>query len=242
MKSFKRGVLGVTVAAIAVALVFTAVGVSFAQGPIGDRGGNRGGRGGAVELVRIVTNTAAESVGMDTREFLQSAEAGQTLSDLITANGGDPAQVAADAKGEVETKIDEALANGRITEERAAEMKADLETKIDDILNHEIGQRAIDARVNIGLRREVMDAVIEATGLDRQEVQQGLRDGKSLATIITENGGDVATVKTQIIADATEKINQAVTDGHLAQEDADTLLGELDAHVDELLNFTRMSV
>lgn len=242
MKSLKRGVLRATVVVVAVAMVFSAVGVSFAQGPLGDRGGNRGGHRGGLALVRIVTDTAAESVGMDTREFLRSAEAGQTLSDLITANGGDPVQVAADAKVEAEAQIDEALANEHITEERAAELKAELDTKIQEILSHELGQRVINARVNFGLRRIVMDVVTESTGLEAQDVRQELRDGKSLATIITENGGDVAAVKAQIISDATEQINQAVTDGKLSQEDADTLLAELDAHVDELLNFSRMSV
>lgn len=242
MKSLKRGVLGATVAIVAVAMVFGAVGVSFAQGPLGDRGGNRGGHRGGLALVRIVTDTAAESVGMDTREFLQSAEAGQTLSDLITANGGDPAQVAADAKVEAEAQIDEALANERITEERATELKAELDTKIQEILDHELGQRMINARVNFGLRRIVMDVVTETTGLEVQDVRQELRDGKSLATIIAENGGDIAAIKAQIISDATEQINQAVTDDKLSQEDADTLLAELDAHVEELLNFSRMSV
>ncbi len=242
MKSFKRGVLGAAVAIVTVALVFSAVGVSFAQGPAGDRGGNRGGHRGALALARIVTDTAAESVGMDTREFLQTAELGQTLSEVITANGGDPVQVAADAKVEAEAQIDEALANERIDEERAAELKAELDTKIQEVLDHELGQRVIDARVNISLRRIVNDVVAEATGLDGQDLRQERRDGKSFATIITENGGDVAAVKAQIITDATEKINEAVADEHLSQEEADSLLGELDAKVEELLNATRMSV
>ncbi|HRF96449.1 MAG TPA: hypothetical protein PLZ51_14685, partial [Aggregatilineales bacterium] len=42
--------------------------------------------------------------------------------------------------------------------------------------------------------RDIVQVVVDATGLDPQDLMQQLRDGATLADIITANGGDVNTV------------------------------------------------
>lgn len=247
MKSLKRGMVGIGMVALTVAVVFSVVGTSFAQdGGRGGRGRDRGpvgegGRGG-FGLAHIVIETAAESVGMEPREFLESIEVGQTLSEAITANGGDPVQVAADAKAAAEAQIDEALANERITEERAAEMKANLDSALEDALSREGGERAIEGQARFGLRRIINETVLEVTGLDRRELSQALNDGQTLADIITANGGDVEAVKAEIIAEATTRLSEAVEEGRLSQEDADAILEDLEQSVEDILNFTRVNI
>ncbi len=45
---------------------------------------------------------------------------------------------------------------------------------------------------------QALTAVTEATGLSAEAVQTALSEGKTLAEIITENGGDVEAVKTTL--------------------------------------------
>jgi hypothetical protein len=194
----------------------------------------------AAALARIVVQTAADAVGMEPRELRQSAEPGQALSDVITANGGDPAQVAADAKAKALEDIDTALNEGKITAEQAENMRANLDDAIARIMSHPLRERRVRPRAE--LNRDLVQTVAESTGLSVRDILGQLRQGKSLATVITENGGDVEAVKTQIIAEETAAINEAVTNGRLTQERADELISNLPTLVDRRLNFERVSL
>jgi len=90
------------------------------------------------------------------------------------------------------------------------------------------GQRGPDKR----LAGALMQTVQEMTGLSAREVLQELRDGKTLATVLEENGVDPQTVIDRVLADATARVEQAVADGKISQENADAIL----ARVGEALN------
>ncbi len=83
---------------------------------------------------------------------------------------------------------------------------------------------------------DIMALLSEATGLERQDILTQLREGATLAEIITANGGDVAAVQEEVIALATERINAAVADGRLSQARADSLLENLETRVNAALN------
>jgi uncharacterized coiled-coil protein SlyX len=87
-----------------------------------------------------------------------------------------------------------------------------------------------------GLLRAVVEIVVDTTGLQGRDILGQVRDGSTLAAIITAQGGDVALVTSDIIAAATERINQAVANGRLTQERADEMLANLPDRVNDLLN------
>ncbi|MCS6834622.1 MAG: hypothetical protein NZ750_01215 [Anaerolineae bacterium] len=87
-----------------------------------------------------------------------------------------------------------------------------------------------------GVMLDLATIITEASGLNPTELRQELQAGKSLATIISEAGGDVAAVKAEALATLTETINQAVMDGRLTQSQADNMLSNLEAHIDTVLN------
>jgi hypothetical protein len=70
----------------------------------------------------------------------------------------------------------------------------------------------------------LMDVITEITGLTRRQIRDGLRDGKTLAEIITENGGDVEAVRAALVAAIEEEIQ--------------TQLDNIETRVDDLLNST----
>ena len=89
---------------------------------------------------------------------------------------------------------------------------------------------------DFGLQRELLGAIAEATGLDQQEIMTQTRDGQTLLEIATANGADVDEIVAQVVAAETERVNQAVADGSLAQADADQRLADLETRVKALLD------
>jgi hypothetical protein len=86
------------------------------------------------------------------------------------------------------------------------------------------------------LQRALLGAIAEATGLEQREIVTQTREGQTLLEIATANGADVDEIVAQVVASETERVNQAVADGSLAQADADEWLANLEARVKALLD------
>lgn len=93
-------------------------------------------------------------------------------------------------------------------------------------------------RGGFGASREVISVVAEQTGLTPLEILTQLREGTSLSDIITANGGDLEAVTSAAIEAVTAEINQAVTDGWITQEQADTMLANVETRVTDVINGT----
>ena len=82
-------------------------------------------------------------------------------------------------------------------------------------------------------------AVAAVLGMTEEEVHTAQHDGKTLATLASEKGVDVQTVIDALVADASTRLDQAVTDGKLTQAEADAKKAELPAKMAERVNSTR---
>jgi len=82
----------------------------------------------------------------------------------------------------------------------------------------------------------LFNVVSETTGLDAQSIIQDVRGGKTLADVITENGGSVDAVVASAVATATERINQGVANERITQEQADELLANLEPTFIDIIN------
>jgi hypothetical protein len=82
----------------------------------------------------------------------------------------------------------------------------------------------------------VSTAMSEATGLERADIIAQLAEGKTLAEVITDNGGDVETVKADLLAPLQERAAAAVEAERITQERADELLANASERIDTLLN------
>jgi uncharacterized protein YidB (DUF937 family) len=88
------------------------------------------------------------------------------------------------------------------------------------------------------LQRQIFGAISEAAGVDQGEIAAQAREGKTLLEIAGENGVDVDELVAQVVAEETERVNQAVADGAMEQADADEWLAGLEVRVDEMLEET----
>lgn len=228
------------IALLSVVMIFSAVGVAGAQDPDGNR--RRGDRVGEGQLLAAaLLQETADQLGVTLRDLTADVEDGQTINDVIVANGGDVAAVTAAVEAQFVERLDTALANERIDQERYDEMVAGIDAAMDEALARPAPQTVRErVRTGVELRMDnaILNLVSEETGLTRQEVFAQLREGKTIGVVITENGGDLDAISGQIVAGLTDRINEAVENGTIDQERADTLLSDLETRVDEWLSRT----
>jgi len=72
-----------------------------------------------------------------------------------------------------------------------------------------------------------LDVLTEALGMSAEDLHAALADGQTLPEIAEAQGVDWADVEATLLSAAEEKLAQAVEDGKLTQEQADTMLEKL---------------
>lgn len=220
---------------LALVMAFSAIGSIYAQDPTRPQDAADQVRARAA-LDRIVVDTAATALGMTPAEFIAAVEVGQSFADVITANGGDLAQITADAKATAMVSIDNALSEGKITAEQAENMRANLDTALERILNRPRADCDMRDIAIINLVRITYQSAADALGVQPLDIIKNAEDGQSLNDYLAAQGADVAAVKAAATATATETINTALADGKINQEQADRLLASLDTAIDRILD------
>ncbi len=88
----------------------------------------------------------------------------------------------------------------------------------------------------IGGLRGSFDNLAKALGVTPDALKSDLADGKSIADIAKANNVDIDTVINSLVTDATAKIDQAVKDGHLTQDQADKIESGLKDMITKAVN------
>ncbi len=212
-------------------------GGGLGDGPRGDRAGQfmRGGE---------VLDVIVEQTSLEPREIVQRLRDGETLAEVITAEGGDVEAVRAAALEQAQSRIDNGLENGVITQEQADLLNAELALVVDDMLNGELmdrfegrerGPRGDRGFGGFG-GGEVVDTLEAETGLTGREIAERVRDGETLAEVITAEAGDVEVVRSAALEQGQARIDQAVENGRIDETRAAELTEQLEAMVDDALN------
>lgn len=81
-----------------------------------------------------------------------------------------------------------------------------------------------------------LDAAAEAIGIERDALAEALRSGETIADVAAANGVDVQTVIDAMVTAANERIDQAVTDGRLTEDEAAEKRAEIDQRVTDAVN------
>ena len=81
-----------------------------------------------------------------------------------------------------------------------------------------------------------LDVAAEALGITEDELNDALRDGQTIAEVAAAQGVDVQTVIDALVAAATTRIDEAVADGDLTEEEATERKADLVQRVTDLVN------
>jgi uncharacterized protein YidB (DUF937 family) len=182
--------------------------------------GGRLHRGGP----RFGLEAAAEALGVSADDLRRALEDGKTIADVAEEGGVD-----------LQTVIDAMVADAteRI-DERAAEAKEDLPERINDLVNGEVPDHpGPGPRGGI---RAGLSAAAEALGISVDDLRSALRDDKTIADVAAEHGVDVQAVIDAMVAEATERIDQAVADGDVDADRAAELEADLPERLTALVN------
>jgi hypothetical protein len=89
-------------------------------------------------------------------------------------------------------------------------------------------------------RREVRKHTVQLTadtiGITADELKRELKDGTSIAQVATDNGVDPQTVITAIVDDVNGRVDEAVADGKLTEQRADTIKERAPEVVDRVVH------
>jgi uncharacterized membrane protein len=172
---------------------------------------------------------------MEASEFVRSGERGQSISDILVANGGNPEQVAADVQAEATEIINEALANGEVSEEVAQRLLEGLDEAIARIMNEPLG-RQDDRQLVRQLAGTLVETAATSVGMEVGEFLRSAEAGQSLNDVIVANGGNPEQVAADTKTQASETINEALANGEISEEVAQRLLGALDEAIERIMN------
>ncbi|MGH9032661.1 MAG: hypothetical protein ACRDY4_12860 [Acidimicrobiia bacterium] len=84
-----------------------------------------------------------------------------------------------------------------------------------------------------------LEVAAEAIGIEVDALREALREGQTMAEVAQANGVEVQAVVDALVADATARIDEAVANGRLTQEEADEKKAELQERITARVNGER---
>ncbi len=219
-------------------LAIGVVGAALADGP-GRPGGGAGqeqrGEGRGHALKAGLKEIAAAS-GLSEDVIKQGLKDGKSINTILTENGKDPGAVLARVLADLDAKLDAAVAAGTLSQERADAAYAKAQEALPKLMAEvPTGDRLRDAakfRIGKGLFQSAADTI----GVEIQALIDEVRAGKTIAAVATENNVLPQTVVDNAIAQASTRIDQAVTDGKITAEKGAEMKAKLSERITKFVN------
>lgn len=218
-----------SVVLVAITIMTLGVGAASAQGP--EQPAHA--LAGVGALARALTNLSDATP----RDLLQAIEPGvTTLANLALEQGINPDDVVSLAAEHLTETIALAVESGRMEQAEADAILSTLTVDLNNLMNQPLTgdllrpeDLPLDRVHDLG-ERGLIGALSEATGLEPLEMLQQARENgyTTLAEVAEANEISTDTLIATAIADATERINEAVENGTLSRLQADALLNNLD--------------
>jgi ribosome recycling factor len=210
--------------------------------PFGGRGGPRGGVGMGVNF-----QAAATALGI-TPQQLRTQLQGKTLTQVAQANGKDPNAVATALKTDAHDRIDKAVTAGRLTADQGNTAKTNADKRIDQLMTQVVPAGGPPAGApgaggprgafgfGAGLIQQALNTAATTIGISPQELRTDLQQGQSLAQVAQAHNKTGADVAAALKKAANDRIDQAVTAGHLTADQANTMKTNIGQRIDQLVN------
>ena len=215
------------VAAVAAVVLLTAVTVSavLAHGGFG-RGGGKSDTATAIE----------EQTGLSQEDLRTRLKGGESLADIIEAEGGDLEAVVTAARTGLDEKVEALVEAGRLESDQVDDYKAAAEQRVRDWLagTHK-GKRGM-GRGRLGSKANGLISIVsEQTEVSAEDIRTKLADGNSLADVIEEAGGDLTAVTDAAMEAFEARLTTAIESGRVGAEQADELRQAMRDRIDAAL-------
>lgn len=145
-----------------------------------------------------------------------------TSSDASASHRGDRAAA-------VKNALDGLVQNGTINQDQE---NAVIQALKDSLTPHGHGRLGVRARLGAGAIKVAADKI----GVAPKDLIAALRDGQSIADVANSKSVSPSDVVTALVDAGNQRIDQAVSNGHLQQDRADTLKTKLPELADKIVN------
>ncbi|HEY86092.1 MAG TPA: hypothetical protein G4N96_13380 [Chloroflexi bacterium] len=203
---------------------------SGAFGPMGHPGGSMGGE------------VLAEALGMSVEDFQAALADGQTPQEIAQAQGIDWADVEAALQADAEERLQQAVEDGKLTQEQAdAILERMAEHPFDGGAfmkrpggrpDGQTGRRPGGPEMDRG------NELPEVLGMTQEDFSAAMEEGRKqvLVDIVESQGMTMEEVALALYDQAVERLESAVADGKLGQEQADQILEKITERRDACVN------
>ena len=199
-------------------------------------GPGTGGLGRGVDIFAIV----AEQLGIDQSELMADLQSGKTIAELAEELGVSTDTIVAALVAAEQNNLDSLVANGTLTQDEADARLEQFTTNAASLLDGTLPANGggFGPRNGFDGGVDFMAIVAEQLGIDQSELMADLQSGKTIAELAEELVVSTDTIVAAIIAAEQEKLDSAVADGTLTQEEADARLEQITANAQSLVDGT----
>jgi ribosomal protein S20 len=176
---------------------------------------------------------AAGAIGAS-RLLSSDEESKAVIDDAAAQLGVEPSALSEALKQALENQIDEAVEDGRLTEEQADRLEERLESSDYPPLfgaGHGFGPGRHGHPGGLG----VLEAAASYLGMTEEELREALGD-ETLGEIAKEKGKTAAGLVDELVATQTKRIDEALDEGRLTDEQADRLKAGLEERMQSLVD------
>jgi polyhydroxyalkanoate synthesis regulator phasin len=190
------------------------------------------GAGAALAVVGAGAAVAAD-------RLTPKAESQAIVNDAAKQLGVEPAKLSAALEQALKNRIDAAVKDGRLTKEQG------------DAMKNRITAAAFPLFIGPGFERDGarhrafggpwghnLDAAAAYLGLTEAQLDAALESGKSLAQVAKDQGKAADKLVDTLVAAATKRLDQAVTDGRLTKAERDKVVADLKERTTVIVNGT----
>lgn len=193
---------------------------------------------GAAGVALVVAGLGAAGAIAASRMLSPSEESKAIIDDAASQLGVEPSELSDALKQALKNRIDEAVEDGRLTEEQANELKDRIDENEYPMLG---GPGLLGRGLHVGPgfgpfgHVDLLETAASYLGLTEAELREALEDS-TLAEIAKEQGKTAAGLVQQLVATQTKRIDEAVEDGRITDEQATALKEHLDERIEAFVN------
>lgn len=191
---------------------------------------------GAAGVALLLAGLGAAGAVAASQLLSPGEESKAVIEDAAAQLGVEPTELSDALKQALKNRVDEAVEAGRLTEEQADELKERIDSNEYPLLFGRGGHGGWGGPgVGHHVHFEILATAASYLGMTEAELREELED-KTLAEIAMEKGKTAAGLVQQLVAAQTKRIDEAVADGKLSDEQAATLKANLNERTEALVN------
>ena len=167
----------------------------------------------------------AEQLGMTTEELMQEIRNGKSVEELAEEKGVELTTIVDELVSKRTERLNTYVDKGYLSQEDTETALTMARVHTVDLLTRSIPTtitNAIKGR-NFG-ENGPLSVVAESLDMSVEDLISELRAGNTMAEVIADNDGNVETIADEVVAQQAERLQQAVDNGRITQEQADSRL------------------